>query len=135
MIRYRVIDHPSDIGIEAFGKNKKELFENAAYGMMDIMFSLSDIKPLITDNFKVLGARDLESLLVSWLSEVLSVSDFRKMAFCDFNIIKMSDNSLEAKASGGRIGIVKTGIKAVTYSQMKIEETKGIWHTKIIFDV
>lgn len=135
MERYRVIDHPSDIGIEAFGKDKKELFENAAFGMMDVMFDLSDVKRQTAHNFKVSNSIDLESLLVSWLSELLSISDIKKLAFRDFQIVRMTDTSLEATAGGGKIGRVKTGIKAVTYSQMKIEKNNGVWSTRIIFDV
>jgi SHS2 domain-containing protein len=135
MERYRVIDHPSDIGIEAFGKDKKELFENAAFGMMDMMFDLPDVKQQKVLNFRVSNSIDLESLLVSWLSELLSISDIRKLACRDFKIVRMTDTSLEAIAGGGKIGRVKTGIKAVTYSQMKIEEKNGVWSTRIIFDV
>ena len=69
MIKYQVIDHPSDIGIEAFGKNKKELFENAAFGMMDIMFDLNKVKPQQAFQVKI-SADNIESLLVNWLSEL-----------------------------------------------------------------
>ncbi len=135
MDRYEVIDHPSDTGLEAFGKDKKELFENAAYGMMDMMYDLSDVKTGTTDKFEVYNNKGLESLLVDWLSELLSISDIRKLAFCDFQIINMTDTSLEAKASGGKIGRVKTGIKGVTYNQLKIAKKNGIWKARVIFDV
>ena len=137
MIRYKVIDHPSDTGIEAFGKDKKELFENAAYGMMDLMFEIKGRSPVF--DFAppkiTLSADNVEALLVAWLSEIIYITDTHKVCLYLFEIKELSDNQLEAMVAGGRIIKVKTGIKAVTFSQMKIEQTKGVWHTRIIFDV
>ncbi len=133
--KYKIIDHPSDIGIEAFGKNKTELFENAAYGMMDMMFGSPDNK-ILSEPFPLkVSAEDIESLMVAWLSELLYIVDSKKVSLLAFKITKLFDKELEAEVFGGKIGRVKTGIKAVTYSQMKIGEKNGVWSTRIIFDV
>ena len=132
--KYRVINHPSDIGIEAFGKDKKELFENSAFSMMDMMFELSGVKKEMSFDVKVTGD-DQVSLLVSWLSELLYLSDSNHVALSDFKITKMSDAELEAKVYGGKIGKVKRFIKAATYNQLEIKKEKGSWKSRIIFDV
>ena len=134
MTKYKVIDHPSDIGIEAFGKDIKELFENSAFGMMDMMFELSGVKKEISFDVKV-TADDAVSLLVSWLSELLYLSDSNHVAFSDFKIIKISDAELEAKVYGGKIGKVKRFIKAATYNQLEIKKEKGSWKSRVVFDV
>jgi SHS2 domain-containing protein len=134
MSKYKVIDHPSDIGIEAFGKNKKELFENSAFGMMDMMYDLSGVPKEKSFDVKV-SANDAGSLLVSWLSELLYLSDSKHVALKDFKISKMSDTELEAKVYGGKIGKIKRFIKAATYSQLEIKKEKDNWKTRIIFDV
>ena len=134
MIKYKVIDHPSDIGIEAFGKDRKELFENSAFGMMDMMFDLSGISVDVSFDVKA-SADDPESLLVSWLSELLYLSDSKHVALSNFKITKMSDTELEAKARGGKIGKIKRFIKAATYSQLEIKKEKDNWKAGIIFDV
>jgi len=134
MTKYKVVDHPSDIGIEAFGKDRKELFKNSAYGMMDMMFELSGIKKEISFDVKVAGD-DQGSLLVSWLSELLYLSDLNHVALSDFKIIKMSDTELEAKVYGGKIDKVKRFIKAATYNQLEIKKEKGSWKSRVIFDV
>ncbi|GAG16189.1 unnamed protein product, partial [marine sediment metagenome] len=44
MKRYEVIDHTADIGIKTYGKDLKELFVNAAYGMFDILADLKNVR-------------------------------------------------------------------------------------------
>ena len=99
--KYKVIDHPSDIGIEAFGKDQKELFQNAAYGMMDMMFETFEAKPDQKFDIKV-SAENMESLMVSWLSELLYIADSKKVQLSAFNISKITDEELEASALGGK---------------------------------
>ena len=134
MPKYKVIDHPSDIGIEAFGSDKKELFENSAFGMMDMMFDLSGV-PMESIHVVKVSSDDTQSLLISWLSELLYISDSKHFALKDFKISKMSDTELEAKVYGGKIGKIKRFIKAATYSQLEIIKEKDNWKARIIFDV
>jgi len=134
MNRYKVIDHPSDTGIEAFGKDQKELFENAAYGMMDIMFGSAKVSSDQTLDVKV-SADNLESLMIAWLSELLYLSDAKKITLSNFDIKKLTDKELEAKVLGGKINKVATFIKAATYNQLEIKKEKDMWKARIIFDV
>ncbi len=41
--RYSIIDHTADIGLEAEGDTLDNAFENAAYGMFDILTDGSSI--------------------------------------------------------------------------------------------
>ena len=132
--KYIVIDHPSDIGIEAIGKDIKGLFENSAFGMMDMMFDLSGVPQNISFDVKV-KAGDTEALLVSWLSELLYLCDSKRVALSGFTISRMSDTELEAKVYGGKIGKIKRFIKAATYNQLEIKKEKDNWKARIIFDV
>jgi SHS2 domain-containing protein len=134
MERYRVIDHPSDIGIEAYGKDKKELFENAAFGMMELMFDLRASRAETSFDVKV-SAGDIESLLIAWLSELIYISDSKHVSLCRFEVGKMTDKELEAKVSGGKIIKTKLSVKAATYNQLKVAEEKGVWKARVIFDV
>jgi len=143
--KYKVIDHPSDIGIEAYGKDQKELFENAAYGMMDMMYETSKYeitKSRISEEKSVLGhfsinvsAENLESLLINWLSELLYLADSKKVALSYYDITKINDKELEAKVLGVKIIGVKRFIKAATYNQLEIKKEKGSWKSRIVFDV
>ncbi|MBP7342771.1 MAG: archease, partial [Syntrophaceae bacterium] len=46
MKKYELFDHTADIGIEFFGRTKKELFTNAIVALKDIMIEENEIKPL-----------------------------------------------------------------------------------------
>jgi SHS2 domain-containing protein len=42
--RFKVIDHTADVGIIAYGKDLKEAFANAAYGMFSQIADLRGVK-------------------------------------------------------------------------------------------
>ena len=137
--RYSVIDHTADIGIEAYGKDLKELFRNAAFGMFDLMVELKGVGV----NKKVaikLKAPDKEELLVSWLSELLyCFAGPSKVLLKDFMIKKLEEKSVEAEVSGEQLDLsrhqIKMEIKGVTYHQLKIERRNSRWQCRVIFDI
>ena len=44
-LKFKPLDHPSDIGIIVFGNNLKDIFENAALGMFSLISDLKQIEP------------------------------------------------------------------------------------------
>ncbi len=70
--RYEQFPHTADIGIRVFGKDLKELFTNAAYGMFDVIADLEGIDAGIEETVEV-AADSYEELLVAWLDELLEV--------------------------------------------------------------
>jgi len=134
MRRFESLDHPSDIGIIAYGKNRKEIFENAAYGMFSLMADLSRAENRQSIEIKVKG-NDPESLLINWLNELIYHEDAQKMIFCEFKVKKLTDSELEAVIYGEKIDparhLFSRPIKAATYNQLRLKENQA----KIVFDV
>ena len=134
MKRFGLIEHPSDIGILAYGSNYKETFENAAFGMFSAMAELSDIQPKSSFEVKVKGD-DRGELLINFLNELIFLMDAKKMLFKDFKVYKLSDKDLKAHVSGDVIQPGLTDlhrpIKAATFNQLEVKEKK----VKVIFDV
>ena len=81
--RYEQFSHTSDIGVKVFGKTLKELFENAAFAMFDILADLEGITGKITQEFE-LTASSYEELLMSWLDELLYNFYTKNIIFFDF---------------------------------------------------
>ncbi|MDD5449419.1 MAG: archease [Candidatus Omnitrophica bacterium] len=137
-MRYELIPHTADIGIRAYGKDLRELFTNAAYGMFDIIADLDGLTPSVSQSIEVKAA-NREELLAAWLAELLYHFYTKQIIFFDFNIEKLDDTSLDAKASGRHVGEnrnrLKTEIKAVTYHELKIEENRAELSATVIFDV
>jgi len=135
---YELIEHTADIGIRVKGNDLKELFRNAAAAMFDIMAETK--KPEIRKLKKIKikqKADNLEELFVNWLNELLSLSATKELIFSDFQIDKVDENTLQALAIGEGIQNYKvnTEIKAATYHELRLEETKTGWQAELILDV
>ena len=138
MKRYEVIDHTADVGLRAYGKDIKELFANAAYGMFNILADLKNVHPKRSLKIKV-EAPNIEELFLSWLSELLYQYETREIIFKEFLIDKLSENSISARAQGEKLDLrkhrLKAEIKAVTYHELKVQKIKNHWQGEVIFDI
>jgi len=138
MKRYEQFPHTADIGIRVFGRDMKELFENAAFGMFDLIADLEGIKASAEEAVNV-GAVSREELLIAWLDELLYRFCTKDVIYSKFEISELSDNSLKARIWGRPVGAnrnrLKTEIKAATYSGLNIKKSEGGYSAEIIFDV
>ena len=136
--RFEIIDHTADIAIKVYGNTLKELFENAALGMFNIIADLEGIKSSTEIDIRV-EALDAEELLVEWLEELLYNFYTKNIIFSEFKINELSDTKLTARAKGRFIGEnknrLKAEIKAATRHGIKIEKINGKYETEIVFDV
>ncbi|NQT22996.1 MAG: archease [Candidatus Omnitrophica bacterium] len=138
MKRYEEIPHTADIALRVYGKDLRELFSNAAFGMFDIIADLSGLKKSVAVDVK-LEAPSAEELLVSWLDELLYNFYTKGIIFFDFDIIDISSTRIMAHANGRHLGSnrnrLKTEIKAATYHDLTIKEIDGRYSVDIVFDV
>lgn len=136
--RYQQFPHTADIGVKVFGKDPKEVFENAAFAMFDIMADLEGIKGDIVEKIE-LKAGDCEELLVAWLDELLFRFYTKNILFYEFHVEEMTHTGLKATAYGRPVGAnknrLKKEIKAATYSDLSIKRGEGGCEVEIIFDV
>jgi SHS2 domain-containing protein len=134
MKRFEILDHPSDIGLIAYGESLKETFENAAFGMFSLMAELSDIEP--KDSFDIsVTAEDRDELFINWLNELIFIEDSKHVLLNEFKVLKLTDKELKAHVAGEKIQNdlheLHRPIKAATYNQLELKEKK----VKVIFDV
>ncbi|MDP3729954.1 MAG: archease [Candidatus Omnitrophota bacterium] len=136
--RYEQFSHTADIGVRVFGKTLKELFENAAFAMFDILADLDGITGEITQDFE-LTASTREELLISWLDELLYNFYTKNIIFYKFEVMELSEDVIRAKAFGRSVSEnrnrLKTEIKAATYYNLKIIKKDDYYEVDIIFDV
>ncbi len=138
MKNYKLIEHTADVGIRVRGKGLNELFQNAAAAMFEIIAEAKGVKHSAKKTVAIeQEAGDLEELLVNWLNELLSLSATKELIFSDFQIKKINQRHLQAAASGSspQDYIINTEVKAATYHQLKLSETKSGWQAEVIFDV
>ncbi len=137
MARFEVVDHTADIGLIAYGSTLEEVFVNAAYGMFSLIAELDQVQERIHREIET-EAPDQGELLVTWLNELLYFFDAESLLFKRFEILRLDQTWLQARAFGEKVDPtrhrVKTAVKAATYHLLKLEEGNGL-RAQIIFDV
>ncbi|MEE9513614.1 MAG: archease [Anaerolineales bacterium] len=131
---YEEIEHTADWALRVHGQNLSELFRNAAFGM----FSLLDIEPVPGNTecrFFELKAEDTETLLVSWLEELLYPLEVENATVVDFQVEVLEKAQLKAMIELKKIASIKKEIKAVTFNELDIRTVDSGYETIIVFDV
>jgi len=135
--RYESTEHTADIGMVAFGATLKEAFENAAYGMFDMMVAVEETAESRQTEVRV-EAEDVEGLLVSFLSELLFVFETEGIVLKRFEIVDWDERTrLVARAWGDLLEEQerRAQIKAVTYHGLGVQETTEGYEVRVVFDV
>ncbi|GBD85834.1 hypothetical protein BMS3Abin02_02255 [bacterium BMS3Abin02] len=135
-MRYEVIAHTADTGIVAYGRTPAELFENAAYGMFDLMF---DLGPLVaaTEIEVVVEGEDSQNLLFGWLSELLFRFEVDEHVWCRFQV-RIEGDRIQALVGGtptDSLQLRGPPIKAVTLHDLAVIRRGPGWVATVIFDV
>ncbi|RKY42394.1 MAG: archease [Candidatus Makaraimicrobium thalassicum] len=138
MRRYDQIPHTADIAARIYGRTIPELLENAAFAMFDMAGDLEGLA--LEEAVKVaVEAPDTESLLVSWLNELLYISYSRDALFSWFHVLTLEGNRLTAEAKGQRLkgetNRLRSEIKAATYHDLEIKRTGSGYEVTVVFDV
>ncbi len=135
---FRILEHTADVGFEAFGSTRQDVFANAARALVHLIVDLDSIEAREEVLIEVEGS-DPASLLVNWLSEILYLHDASGWLFRDFEMRSLSDRSLCAVARGEKFDRTqhqaKLLVKAVTYHQLALEETPHGWRAQVYVDI
>ncbi len=136
--RYEEIPHTADWSFRAYGRDLKELFENAAYAIFAMEGTLppdaATRVPEVTRTVET-GGLDYESVLVNWLNELLYLQDTRQETFFRFQIDELSPQSLHARVYGRSNANIEKLVKAATFHDLKIERTPEGWQAVVVVDV
>jgi SHS2 domain-containing protein len=135
---FKILEHPSDLGIEAHGNSMQEVFRNAARGLVSVVTGTSKIEPR-QERTVVLQALDRENLMVRWLTEILYLYDAEKFLTADARFEILKDTLLKANLLGEPYDVskheLKLDVKAITYHQLKVEDHDGNWIARIFVDI
>jgi SHS2 domain-containing protein len=136
--RFRILEHTADIGFEAFGASREEVFANAAQALFYILVDPAAVEARDQADIRAQGPAPAE-LLVNWLSELLYFQDAEGWLFRDFEVISLSDHSIQAVARGEKFDPsrhrIKLLVKAITYHQLVLEPSAGGWRAQVYVDI
>jgi protein archease len=152
MKRFEMLDISGDAGIAAFGRDLKELFENAAAGMYSLVTDIGSLHESKSIDIAVEND-SLERLLVAWLNELIfrfDVDGFiaKRVVITGFSVSPEESLhggetekpfAVRASLSGEEFDPArhegKLLLKAATYHNLRIEKKNDIWRSEIIFDI
>lgn len=137
-MRYKYIDHTSDLGVEIYGKDLPELFSNGLFTIFDNILDLSTVE--IKETRKIeLSSSTLDELLIDWFRELLFLFATEYFVAKELKQIKIENNKLSAEIAGEIFDVkrhkIKIEIKTPTYHMFKIQKSDKGYIATVIFDV
>ncbi|MGO9275482.1 MAG: archease [Terriglobia bacterium] len=142
MLPFRVLEHTADVGFEAFGLTKEEVFANSGRALFSLMVDLDTIWPredLRIEASVSGGEPDASGLLVNWLSEILYLYDAEGWLVRHFEIRSLNSRSISAVGRGEKFDRarhqIKLLVKAITYHQLALEEKESGWRAQVYVDI
>ena len=130
---FEEVRHTADWSLQVWAKDLPELFAESARGMTALSGTRLSPGQKINRTIELVAA-DPESLLVSFLSELVYLGEQEHLSFDDFKIL-IDGNRLVAEIAGASILSMDKAIKAVTYHYLQIRQTVKGYEVEIVFDV
>ncbi len=147
MKKFEVLEEGASIKLKVFGSSPKELFQNALQAMAYVQ------KPEVlaqTAVGKLIGvvrgrrvsedvffkSMDYSTLLVDFLTDVLSRSDNHNAVFFDGRFKELSELKAAGRIYGVKVADFDKNIKAVSFHEVEVKEVgPGKWEGILVFDV
>jgi SHS2 domain-containing protein len=127
---YRYLEHTADIGVEVEAESLAQAFSEAGTALFGIMTDTGPFRPVESIQVRATGD-DLQSLLYSYLEELIYIFDTRGLVIVKVDVLKLETGpfSIEAEAWGEEFDAEKhesrAGVKAITYHRMAVEAEEG----------
>lgn len=118
---YELLEHPADVGIRAWGPTFEEAFEQAGWGLIDLL----DVRgqgPGAPKEVRT-SSDDRPGLLVDFLNELIFLHETEDVAVSGIRVLALTETTLEAEIEtvplhGAPQG---TDVKAATYHGIRVE--------------
>ncbi|MFC7202101.1 archease [Haloferax namakaokahaiae] len=136
-MEFSLREHTADVAVEASGDTLGDAFAAVAAGLTAAM---CDDIPDVGDEFALsVRAENREAALFDYLDELIYERDVRAVLPTDHAASVRQDGDewvVEATYRGVPLAdVVARDVKAVTYSEMRIEAGEDGWEAYVVFDV
>ncbi len=137
MRRYRLLEHTADIKAEIFGRDRAELFVNAAFCLFDLMVDLAQVEERERVPVQLQSSDEVE-LVLDWLRELCFLFSSRGLVVARVEPLELGSASLRAILHGERYQPERHGLKVElknpTYHDFLLEQTATGWRAVVLFD-
>lgn len=135
---FELFDHTADLGLRVRAAEPDLLFAEAGRAFLAVLVSNPDaVEPREVLKIDVAG-RNLEYLFVDWLDELLFRFDSKRFLATGFNVridVRGLSATLHGEAYDSFRHRLAHEIKAVTYHELKVEQTEDGWLAEVILDI
>ena len=149
--KFEILEQAVDVRLKIFGSSPRELFKNALYAMGftqkpeiveqsesvmgKLIGRLRGRQVQVSEDFSI-ESMDYNTLLVDFLSDVLSRADIHNAVFFDVKFESFSENKIDGKIYGVKVNDFSKNIKAVTYHEVDIKEIgPNNWESLLVLDI
>ncbi|MDH3719461.1 MAG: archease [Planctomycetota bacterium] len=135
---FEVFEHTADLGLRVRAADLDQLFADAGRGLFSVIVAnLDEVRAVQSRAFQIDGD-DYEYLLFDWLTELLYTFETEKLLLSQFEV-KVTAGGLNAVCRGETMDIQRHEmdheVKAVTYHQLKVQQTPDGWLAEVIVDI
>jgi SHS2 domain-containing protein len=133
---YKFLEHTADVKFLAKGKTLEEAFISVAHALFEVMTEKEKIKEKIEKKI-IINFDDSYRLLYDFVEEFLFLFESKGFVFSKVKSLKVEKNKLSCVVLGDYVKnySLSTEVKAMTYSDMKIEKVKKGFEITGVFDV
>ena len=134
----RPFEHTADIGLEVWGETLPLFLKAAAEGFIDLMVDPGTVRRSEARTLQV-QEDDAEDLLVQWLEEILYLFEAERLTPSAIEVEDAGKWYVRGTLLGETLDEeshdIRNVVKAVTYHDLKVEKTDGLYRARLIFDV
>jgi SHS2 domain-containing protein len=130
---FQEIPHTADWALRVWADDLAGLLAEAARAMNSLAGVVLESGTRVRRSIDLQG-QDAESLLVTFLTELVFVQEQEHLSFDQFNI-RVTGDRLKAELVGAKIASVDKTVKAVTWHNLNIEKTLRGLEVEIVLDV
>lgn len=135
---YEFFDHTADLGLRIRAADFPTLCAEAAQALFAaVVEDPNAVNPARRVEVHV-AAEENEFLLFDWLKELLSLFESERLLFRRF-AVEVSQDGLHGQAWGEEFDPVRHAlaheVKAITYHELKVEQSTDGWMAEVIVDI
>lgn len=131
LMSWKILEHTSDLWIEAENDSFESALEDLAKGMFEHMGGKNAGSEIMEFEKK---AGNMEELVVELLSDILAECEIRDFVPASLKVVKYVKNEIKVEVKG-RKDTLENIIKGVTYHDLEIENKNGKWKIRVLFDI
>ena len=135
---FEVFEHTADIGLRIRAPDLESIYAEAAAALFALFVANPEtVRNTQAKTYRIAGKQG-DYLLFDWLNELLYTFETERLLLRDFHV-ELDDSGLVGTCWGEPIDRTRHAmeheVKAITYHELKLEQTTDGWLAEVIVDI